>query len=1081
MINGKIANLTEHEIQDYRDKEEEINKAEEEAKLNAISKTEVIKVTRKESKKLGIHPKEAITTKDVYRGTDGRNFDVHKPFLFGAFSISKLDELRDIIPKKKNTVSALPAPEQAPSQTSRRKRKHMELEPETRIPGLECNRTLPENVMFVNNMVIEEPNDSLFRVAFSPTISAGGGGGRGENTTHGVVLAPLTRVFTDGSSRQPPFDHYGMVLTNTPFNGGNFLGWSRNVKMALGAKLKLGFIDEAFLYAQSAYELWKEIAERYEQSVLDKVLERDGHLKLIQFLMKLSDEYESVRSQILAMDPLPNVNKAYYIVQQIEKQKQVTSYTFEPFAFFANTNNTRHNNNTRKEVKQSRVDNRSDQKRTCTHCIQEGHVFYQCFERIGYPDWYKENEIRLGQNGNVDQRLVAAVCSETMEMFKGKGIVEDLTTKEIMAVGNGSRCLYICKPMVDPAGFAASIDEFQKSHQFSSPFTFLNKTAYNNVVNTESNLDIQLFHARLGHTSVSKLVHIPRCKKEVINRSCTALFKTKGILHQKSMPYTPQQNGVVERKHMHLLKISRSLRVHANLPIKFWGELTKPHKDKFDNRGLKCIWIGYPSNQKGDSKAIEEPFVSPTPLPQTNPNIEFDHPNNPFSLADYHQHPPSEPHFLNIPLAPARKSSRTSTRPAWMKDFVTKGTTGSAAFCSRQPQYPLFGKADFAGLLASHIAFLANVFAHSEPHSYKQAMTDKGWVEAMNKELQALEKNNTWEQTTLPLVYKPITLKWVFKIKYYPDGSLDKFKARLVVREGYTKAAPNQVCQLKRSLYGLKQSPRQWNHELTKFLISLGYVQSKHDYSLFLKITNGKFTAVLVYVDDMLITSDCQQEILFLKQALHQKFTIKDLGLAKYFLGIELCRTLVGTYLNQRKYILDLLSDACLTAAKPKEFPLPIQLKLSLNKVQHLSQFVSFPKDVHMQDALHLLKYLKGTVSKVSRSSTEAEYRSMAATTCELLWLSYLLKDLNIPTQCPVTLFCANKSAQQIAANPCYHDKTKYLDINCQFTRDKVQDGFLQTAYIPTQSQIADVMTKALGAIQHSYLSFKLGLAEPPT
>ncbi|GJV04359.1 retrovirus-related pol polyprotein from transposon TNT 1-94 [Tanacetum coccineum] len=184
----------------------------------------------------------------------------------------------------------------------------------------------------------------------------------------------------------------------------------------------------------------------------------------------------------------------------------------------------------------------------------------------------------------------------------------------------------------------------------------------------------------------------------------------------------------------------------------------------------------------GDSEDIEAPFVSPTPLPQTDPNIEFDHPHSPSSLAHYQQHPPNEPQFQNIPPAPARKSSRNPTRLAWMKDFVTKGTTGSAAFCSRQPQYPLFGKANFAGLPASHIAFLANVFAYSEPHSYKQAMTDKGWVEAMNKELQALEKNNIWELTTLTAGHKPITSKWVFKIKYYPDGSLDKFKARLVVR-----------------------------------------------------------------------------------------------------------------------------------------------------------------------------------------------------------------------------------------------------------------------------------------------------------
>nr|GEU40736.1 hypothetical protein [Tanacetum cinerariifolium] len=413
----------------------------------------------------------------------------------------------------------------------------------------------------------------------------------------------------------------------------------------------------------------------------------------------------------------------------------------------------------------------------------------------------------------------------------------------------------------------------------------------------------------------------------------------------------------------------------------------KPQKDKFDDRGLTYILIGHPSNQKGPSSSVY-----------------------------YQQHTPNEPHFQNIPPAPARKSSRTSTRLAWMKDFVTKATTGSVAFFLRQPQYPLFGKADFVGLPTSHITFLANVFAHSEPHSYRQAMTDKGWVEAMNKELQALEKNNTWELTTLPAVAKLETVRVLTALATAKEWDLHQLDINNAFLHGY----------IDEEIY----------KELTKFLISFGYVQSKHDYSLFVKNTNGKFTAVLDYVDDMLITGDCQQEILFLKQALHQKFTIKDLGLAKYFLGIELYRISVGTYLNQRKPDISY-------------------------RVQHLSQFVSFPKDVHMQAALQLLKNLKGIVSKghslvswktkkqptVSRSSTKAKYKSMAATTCELLWLSYLLKDLNIPTQCLVTFFCDNKSALQITANPYYHD----------------------------------VITKALGAIQHSYISSKLGLAEPST
>ncbi|GKB07659.1 hypothetical protein Tco_0835943 [Tanacetum coccineum] len=117
----------------------------------------------------------------------------------------------------------------------------------------------------------------------------------------------------------------------------------------------------------------------------------------------------------------------------------------------------------------------------------------------------------------------------------------------------------------------------------------------------------------------------------------------------------------------------------------------------------------------------------------------------------------------------------------------------------------------------------------------------------------------------------------------------------------------------------------------------------------------------------------------------------------------------------------------------------------------------------------------------ISRSSIEAEYRSMATTTCELVWLAYLLKDLKIPVQVPVMLFCDNKATQQIAVNPCFHERTKHLDIDCHFTRDKVQEGFLQIAYIPTNLQLADIMTKALGQFQHYLLSSKLGFTEVPT
>nr|GEW55284.1 hypothetical protein [Tanacetum cinerariifolium] len=150
--------VPQKEGKEYWVKEEEIKKAEEEARLNAISKTEVIKVIHEEAKKLGIHLKKAITTKagELFKKAHDAKHEVLKRqhtekvrkslelIKHKAFGISKLNKVREIIPKKKNIV------------------KHVELEPETRISGLECNRDLPENVPFVNNMVIKEPKYGIF-------------------------------------------------------------------------------------------------------------------------------------------------------------------------------------------------------------------------------------------------------------------------------------------------------------------------------------------------------------------------------------------------------------------------------------------------------------------------------------------------------------------------------------------------------------------------------------------------------------------------------------------------------------------------------------------------------------------------------------------------------------------------------------------------------------------------------------------------------------------------------------------------------------------------------------------------------
>jgi len=117
-----------------------------------------------------------------------------------------------------------------------------------------------------------------------------------------------------------------------------------------------------------------------------------------------------------------------------------------------------------------------------------------------------------------------------------------------------------------------------------------------------------------------------------------------------------------------------------------------------------------------------------------------------------------------------------------------------------------------------------------------------------------------------------------------------------------------QVCKLWKSLYGLKQASRQWFEKLSSFLISIGFVQSQSDHSLFIRNNSSCFFAFLVYVDDVILTGNSLKDIEDVKALLNSAFKIKDLGNLKYFLGFEVARCKKGIHICQRKYALDILS-----------------------------------------------------------------------------------------------------------------------------------------------------------------------------
>ncbi|CAL0330280.1 unnamed protein product [Lupinus luteus] len=208
---------------------------------------------------------------------------------------------------------------------------------------------------------------------------------------------------------------------------------------------------------------------------------------------------------------------------------------------------------------------------------------------------------------------------------------------------------------------------------------------------------------------------------------------------------------------------------------------------------------------------------------------------------------------------------------------------------------------------------------------------------------------------------------------------------------GVISFVPNQVCKLKKSLYGLKQASRQWFAKLSSFLVTLGYIQSHHDHSLFTKKHGSVFTALLIYVDDLILAGNNLDEISSVKRHLDTQFKIKDLGVLKYFLGLEVAYSKTGISLCQRKYALDILSDTDFLFSKPVPTPMVKHPHLHQQDsaafhdpefyrqlvgrllyltntrpdlsfvVQQLSQFMAAPTVNHHKAITRILRYIKGS------------------------------------------------------------------------------------------------------------------------
>ncbi|RVX06351.1 Retrovirus-related Pol polyprotein from transposon RE2 [Vitis vinifera] len=665
-----------------------------------------------------------------------------------------------------------------------------------------------------------------------------------------------------------------------------------------------------------------------------------------------------------------------------------------------------------------------------------------------------------------------------------------------------------------------------------------------------------------------------------------------------------------ERKNRHLVETARTILLHSNVPFRFWGDVVltacylinrmpssvlhdqiphsllfpdqplyflpprvfgctcfvhilTPGQDKLSAKAMKCLFLGYSRLQKGYrcySLETHRYFISA--------DVTFFEDSPFFSTTSE-----SLPVFEVLPLPIVSPTDVVPPRPLQVYH--------------RRPR------------VAAPLPF----------------------VEAPADSLPTPSASPTPALPSpedLPIAIRKVGCRWVYAVKVGPDGQVDCLKARLVAK-GYTQVYGSDygdtfspvakiasvrlllsmaamcswplyqldiknaflhgdlveevymeqppgfvaqgesglVCRLRRSLYGLKQSPRAWFGRFSSVVQEFGMLRSTADHSVFYHHNSlGQCIYLVVYVDDIVITGSDQDGIQKLSNIFLPHFQTKDLGKLKYFLGIEIAQSSSGVVLSQRKYALDILEETGMLDCKPVDTPMDPNVKLVpgqgeplgdpgryrrlVGKLNYLtitrpdisfpvsvvSQFLQSPCDSHWDAVIRILRYIKSTPGQgvlyenrghtqvvgytdadwagsptdrrstsgycvfiggnliswkskkqdvVAKSSAEAEYRAMALATCELMWLRHLLQELRFGKDEQMKLICDNQAALHIASNPVFHERTKHIEVDCHFIREKIASGCVATSFVNSNDQLADIFTKSLRGPRIKYICNKLG------
>nr|GEW00288.1 retrotransposon protein, putative, unclassified [Tanacetum cinerariifolium] len=408
-----------------------------------------------------------------------------------------------------------------------------------------------------------------------------------------------------------------------------------------------------------------------------------------------------------------------------------------------------------------------------------------------------------------------------------------------------------------------------------------------------------------------------------------------------------------------------------------------------------------------------------------------------------------------------------------------------------------------------------------EPKKSYDALKDPSWVEAMQEELLQFTIQNVWILVDCPKGIRPIGTKWVLKNKKDERGIVIRNKARLVA-QGHTqeegidyeevsalvprieaiklflayasfigfivyqidvKSAflygtidkevyvmqplgfqdlefPDRVYKVEKAMYGLHQASRAWYGTLSKYLLDNGFQRGTIDQTPFIRKHRGDFLLVQVYVDDIIFRSSNPQLCREFEALMHDKFQISVMGDLNFFLECHLDAV--------KRIFRYLKGHPKLGQWYPKESPFDLVAYSDSDYGGATQDRKSTTGGCQFLER-RLISWQCKKQTIVSTPTTEAEYVAAASGCGQVLWIQNQLLDYGSNFM-NTKIHIDNNSAICIVRNPVYHSKTKHIEIRHHFIRDCFEKKLISVNHIPTDDNVADLLTKPFDVGKFQYL-----------